>query len=189
MKRLHLVLVGTLLASVCAAFYGCGGGGGSNPSPVHPTQNITSDPISDSSDNLIIGMREISLSRAAARSAGKEMIYRAIIYIDNNEQNLGALDFSIAYDPEIVKGIDVEKLDGIANDSLIIVNDESEKMMRIGLINANGIKGNGNILEMTFNLSSVEDKEIPIDLSVNVSTTSEAKSVKAVAVDGVINLR
>jgi ribosomal protein S28E/S33 len=73
-------------------------------------------------------------------------------------KNVGGIDIAILYDPAILKVKSVEK--GVVIKGLLSSNTDREGIIVIGIVDANGMNGDGSIAEITFEV--LKDGDTPI---------------------------
>jgi hypothetical protein len=100
-------------------------------------------------------------------------------------QNIGSMDLVIAYDPEILKVVKVEK--GGLVKGLFSSNTEQTGIVAIGIVDSKGINGNGEIAKITFEvlkegesrINIVDAKAYDVESHIDIKVTGENGVFKA----------
>ncbi len=112
---------------------------------------------------------------------GKEKLEVPIV--TENAPDVGAMHIDLAYDPAVLKAVDVEK-GSITGNAMIESSVEVSGWVIIEIVDSSGINGLGPLAVVTFELVGTPDMITPLEL-MNLEAW-DAQSVSAIGVDSLV---
>jgi len=96
-------------------------------------------------------------------------------------QNLGSVDISVTYDPSVLNVISVEK--GSANKGMISSKTDVPGVVSIGIVDAAGIMGSGDIAVMRCKIAGAANTVSPLTITsvkaYDAKTFNDIKTIKS----------
>lgn len=96
----------------------------------------------------------------------------------SNAKDLGSMDIVVSYDPAVLSVVSVEK--GILNNGMIMANSDTPGTIAIGIVDANGINGEGAVAVIRFKVNGPNGATSPLTitsvLAYNVKTHSDIQT-------------
>lgn len=104
----------------------------------------------------------------------------------SNAKDIGSIDISLRYDPNVLSLKNVEK-GNRAQNSVIQWNTEGDKVL-IGLIDGNGINGNGSLTIITFDVCGYQGSTSVLDLDATVTNGTDFLSMQLTTKNGIFTV-
>ena len=96
----------------------------------------------------------------------------------SNAKDLGSMDIVVSYDPAVLSVVSVEK--GTLNKGMIMANSDTPGTIAIGIVDANGINGEGAVANIRFKVIGPNGATSPLKitnvLAYNVKTHSDIQT-------------